>query len=485
VDPKQLSRFVVADDLLIIILGVIALLLVGIIVMIIHNFLRKRSVDHVLARLLKKKSYAELVRIAREYLEKNKEKSRDTFFLNYYLARAYEALGNFVNAAQFFNSALVKSSKLPKMRVEILYSLATVYEKMGRGKEALAHYMMLLDEDVDHVDAIFAVAKYYFREKNFRKSREFVEKLLKKRPGLLDARILYGKVLFESHHFMYAQRQFDLVAKYDRENWEVVYCQAKCLEHMKRYVDAISGYRSVLRGNWTAGPLEDLGRAREESQVAIIHLYIKLKDFYAGIEQVSEFLSSPSSEKTKTELIYLYANLLWNTGEEYKALKNFERVYRMDPEFKDVRILYERFKRIFPHNTLGFYFTSSEEAQGRGFESTCRKILGQMDFDLLHRSFDFFIYAKSGFYEVFWRHIEPLPFSKLTDIQVLMDGYSVKPANIEIYSLSGIREDTVTHNLLRSARLIEGDEFLETVRTACEPKSAGIDKTVAKKNPSL
>ncbi len=65
---------------------------------------------------------------------------------------------------------------------------------------------------------------------------------------------------------------------------------------------------------------------------------------------------------------------------------------------------------------------------------------------------------------VFFRHIEPIAFSKLTDIEILLNSFPIRPQNIELYSLSGVREDAVTHYLLRSSHLIEGDEFIRTVK---------------------
>ncbi len=189
-----------------------------------------------------------------------------------------------------------------------------------------------------------------------------------------------------------------------------------------------------------------------------------MKDYHSGINYVSEYLSIPASDEAKTELMYLYANLLWNTGKEFTALKNFERVYMMKPDFKDAGIMYERYKKILPHTYLANYFTSNEENEKKNFESVCGKILSRHHFNLMYKHTDYYIYAKGVFYIVFYRHIEPIPFSKLTDMEVIMNSYEVKPQNIELYSISGVRDDAVTHFLLKSSKLIESDEFIRTIK---------------------
>lgn len=244
---------------------------------------------------------------------------------------------------------------------------------------------------------------------------------------------------------------------------------------MKKYSEAIKAYQYILGQEWKS-PLHVQARditpligIKEQSQISIINLFIKIKDFHSGIYYVSEYLSLPSSEETKTELIYLYANLLWNTGEEYQALKNFERIFMMNAKYKDVEIMHERYKKILPHAYLKSYFTSNEGDDGKDFDSVCKKVLSRHVFKLMYRHIDYYIYEKGVFFVVFYRHIEPIPFSKLTDIEVILNSFQTRPQNIEIYSLSGIMDDAVTHYLLKNSRLIEGDEFIDTIKRVSQP----------------
>lgn len=458
-----LSDLKLEDDLLIGFLILIVVLMAGVIVLVIRSIFSSRSIEKTLSRKLKNGEFNEVIRMAKEFVDNRSNRNkRDNIYVMYYLAQAYEAMDSLTSALKFYSEANVVSStsKNRKLHESILFRIAKIYGRMGKHKEALSYYLMLIGQDEQNSEALYEIALLQYKNKNMKKSRDFLEKALKLRPGLLDARFLYGKLLYESGSYTAALRQFDLLARHDPENFEVFYYRAKTMENLKKYTESIREYQKLLSGEWKDAKNPRLVKILEESRISVITLYIKLKDYMTGIQYVSEYLSKPSGEETKTELIYLYANLLWNTGDEYSALKNFERVYMMNKNFKDSGIMYERYKKILPHSYLGHYFTSNEE----NFDAVARKILSKHQFTMMYRNTDFYIYAKGVFYVIFYRHIEPIAFSKLTDMEIILNSYEVKPQNTEIYSISGAREDAVTHLLLKNSRLIEGDEFIRTVK---------------------
>jgi tetratricopeptide (TPR) repeat protein len=455
----------IEDDLLIIIFSLIVILLMGIIFIVIRSIIFAQSIERILARKLKNKEYSEVIQQAKIVLEDDKShKKEKSLFIIYYLAQAYEAINSLSNALKYFTEANVLASKNRKMSATILLHIAKIYDKLNKPRDALAYYIMLLELDESNSEALYDLAQIQYRNKNLKKAREYLEKLLRIRGGLIDARFLYGKILFESGNYTSAIKQFDLLEKYDFENFKVFFYKAKVLEGLRKYSEAIQSYQYIINRDWPDSEGQILQKTKEDCRIYIINLFIKMKDYHSGINYVSEYLSIPASDEAKIELMYLYANLLWNTGEEYTALKNFERVYMMKPDYKDVGIMYERYKKILPHTYLANYFTSNEENEKKNFESVCGKILVRHHFNLMYKHTDYYIYAKGVFYIVFYRHIEPIPFSKLTDMEVIMNSYEVKPQNIEIYSISGIRDDAVTHFLLKSSKLIEGDEFIRTIK---------------------
>jgi tetratricopeptide (TPR) repeat protein len=449
----------------------ISIILIGLLGWLVFSIFHLRSIENVLGHLLKKGEFQEVINLASEFLQKKKKKKRKEMVLVlYYLAKAYENTKSFSNALKFYDEVLLLHSRQDKFYINVLLNIAKVYEKLGKVKESMAYYLMALDRDENNIEALYAMGKIHYSNGNVKRSLDYFEKLLQKKPSILDARKYYGKALMDCGFFLPALTQFEFLVRYYPEDFEVYYLKGKAEENLKNYIEAIKTYKQLLKREfYEEKTLEKvlnrtLFQIREELKVCIVRLYIKLKKYEESLTTISEYLSLPGEDETKLELLYLYGNVLWNTGEEYQALKNYERIYMMKPDFKDVSLFYERYKKILPHSYLGFYFTMKEE-EGKNFDFTCRKILGKQNFNIVYKNRDYAIYSKGPFAVVFYRHIEPIPFSQLTDIEVILNGLPVMITNVEIYSISGVREDAYTHFLLKKSNLIEGDEFIKIIRS--------------------
>ncbi|MGC8765175.1 MAG: tetratricopeptide repeat protein [Brevinematia bacterium] len=429
-----------------------------------------QNIERILHRKLKHDEYQDVINIALEFMEKKKKKrKRDIEMVLYYLASAYEKTKSFTNALKFYEEVFNLHHKKDKFYQNILINMAKIYEKQGRTKEALAHYLMALDADEYNIEALYKIGVLHYRNCNIKKSLDYFEKLLLKKPAILDARKFYAKALADAGFYQPAMNQFEFLVHYYPDDFEVFYFKAKTEENLKKYVEAIKSYKTLIKREFNEEKsLERISEIKladilEEAKLNIVRLFIKLKKYDESINAITEYLSLPGKDETKLELLYLYGNVLWNKGEEFQALKNYERIYMMKPDFRDVSLFYERYKKILPHTYLSNYFTTIEEGT-KNFDSLCRKILGKQNFNLVYKSTDYFIYSKGPFAVVFYRHIEPIAFSKLTDIEIILNSLPIPVTNVEIYSISGVREDAYTHFLLKKSHLIEANEFIKTIR---------------------
>ncbi len=229
------SGLKIEDDLLIIIFSVIGILLLGIIFIVIRSIVLAQSIERILARKLKNKEYSEVIQHAKMILEDDKsQKKEKSLFVIYYLAQAYESINSLSNALKYYTEANVHASKNKKMSAAILLHIAKIYDKLNKPRDALAYYIMLLELDESNSEALYDIAQIQYRNKNLKKAREYLEKLLVLKGGLIDARFLYGKILFESGNYSSAIKQFNLLEKYDFENFEVFFYKAKILEGLRK-----------------------------------------------------------------------------------------------------------------------------------------------------------------------------------------------------------------------------------------------------------
>ncbi len=438
------------------ILATVALLLTGLVGWSFWAVFLSQTIERRVQRLYKKGEYQECVRLISDRLGKSEGLShKERLFLLYYLARSYESLNQMVSALQFYQEASRVAGPKHSLYNDLLLAMVSLYQRQQNYKEALAYALMVLQQKEDNPLALLKAAECQYALHHTKKARELLERLLKKRPGVLDGRFLYGKILYETGHAAFALREWELLIRYNYQEGRLWFYYARCLENVRKYFEALNAYETFLKQYASGYPEE-----RYKSWLAVIQIWIKLKEYHKGIQYVSEYLAQPAPEDIKKELLYLYANLLWNTGEEYQSLKNIERIYMMDSQFRDVRVTYEMYKKLLPHSYLSQYFTSREDV----FLSVCKKLLGRTPFQQVVVNADVAIYGKGSFYVVFWRHIEAVSHSKLTDMMVLLTSSDNLPSSVEMYSLMGVREDAVLHELLKKSHLVEGQEFIQAVK---------------------
>lgn len=446
----------ITDNLVMAALALAAVLLLALIVWSIKHFFFTSATEKSIRRGLKNEDYDAVLKYGQEYLAKNPP----NFFVIHSMAKAYAALKKWEHALKFYTDASVFESRnlSSKLYPSLLMEIARIQEQMGKPQDAMATYHMILGKDENYADALYELAENLYQQKKSKKAREYLEKLLTVKPGLIDARHLYGKILFESGNYDLSLKQYRLLERHDSHNGEVFYYKARNLENLKQYASAIDAY-------WDCLDAEVVSRKmRESCQVSLIQNYIRLKRYREGLEEVAAFLREPIQVETKTELLYLDANMLWNDGDEYQAVVAYEKVFRLNPAYKDVAIIYERYKNLVENELLADYFTSDDFK----FDTACRRIIGSVKSDALYRSKDLFIFGSSSAATVFYRHIDAPSFSKMTDIEILLNSYGFEGGTHDFYSLSGIASEAEVHGLNKRLYVIEGDAFLRALKKSIQ-----------------
>lgn len=437
----------IANDLVMTLLALLAILLLGLIAWSVKHFFFTDATERAIRRSLKNEDFEDVIRYGSEFLSKNPS----NFFVAYSMAKAYAALKKNEHALKFFTDASVFESKNPKSKLypAILMDIARIQELMGKQQDAMATYHMILGRDENYAEALYELAESLYQQKKIKKSREHLEKLLTVKPGLIDARHLYGKILFESGNYDAALKQFKLLEKYDSRSGEVYYYKGRILENLKQYSSAIDVYWQCLDAEFVSRKM------RESCQILLIQNYIRLKRYREGLEEVAAFLREPIHPDTKTELLYLNANMLWNEGDEYQAIVTYEKVYRSNPDFKDVTIIFDRYKDLLEKELLADYLTSDEFK----FEETCRRLIGSAKAEILYRSKDLFLFGRGVAASVCYRHIDPPSFSKLTDIEILLNSFGFESGSHDFYSINGVAQEADMHGLVKKLNLYSGDDF--------------------------
>ncbi len=437
-----------SDDFSIVILIGLALILIGIFGWIVWRVFLSHSIEHRLQKMLKNKEYDRLIQTAKQNIE-----TTTSFFIPFYLGRALEEQGKYLEALPYFQQSSNMSNRDTNMHQSILLKMGRILLKLGRIDEALSYFLLLNQIDENYFEAQYEIASIYFSRKQFSKAHDALKNILDLKPGVLDARFLFGKVLFETAQYSYSLKQFELLQKYYEQEPQIHLYKAYNLDILKMYTSAIEELNKYLE-------MEKYDKLRrEKAQVRLIQLYIKIKDIETGVKAARDILNEIKTGPHLPEIRYLYAHLLWDRGQEYDALKEWEKVYQIDPRFKDIKNIYDKYSKLFSRTALSAYFTANEME----FERTCLKILGLNAQDLLYRSLHYYMFGRGKQYSIFYRHIEPISFTTLTALEVLANTFEADLQYFEIYTLGGAAADSLTHALLKRAVLVEKEDFLRAV----------------------
>lgn len=450
--PDDFLNLGLSDDILISILIAIGVILIGIIGLVIRKSMTTDNVENRMKARLKEEHYDEVIRLGEESVRKG----RSGFFTNYYLAQAYERKQRWNDAVRYYREASVSHSKsrTEELYHHILLCIAAILEKQNNLKDALSYYLMILDKNPDHPDALYATARILHGQNKLSKAAEYLERLLKKQPGLLDARQLYGKTLYELGNSNMALKQFELLEKYDPDQPEVYYYKGRALENLKMYSSATEAYLTCLKFSDLKPEFQNVART------SLVNHFIKQKNFTLAKKYLEQFIGETSDPEVLKEFYYLYGRLLWDAGNKYRAVEQYHEVAELDPKYKDANEIYEKYKGILQLPVLAHYFTGDEER----FELSCRQILSHKRHELRHRSRDFYLYAVNNFFVIFYRYLEPATYSMLTDIEMQLNRYRKDVGNIEFFGYRGLTDDAMTHALTKNCTITEGDEFLGVIR---------------------
>lgn len=423
----------------------------------------KPPIERKATLLLKGKQWKELKNLLTNYLD---NKGKADFLILDALAQAYEGLGEFRDALATYSESLTKLSSHGNLYYSVLERMAELYLKIKQPADAIAHYLMIIADQPNDVPILYKISLVHFEQQNFKKAREYLERILRIKPGLIEARYLLGRVFYETANHTYSYKQFQLVQHHDSGHPDLFFYQARNLEMLRHYTESVENYLNYLK--------EETGdlKKRRQSMLGVVRLLIKLKDYVQGLVHVETFLAEPLDRSLQLDLMYLKANLLWHVGEEYRSLVEYRKIHNIKPDYKDTDHIMEKYKEFLACPELEYYLTSSEET----FDFTCRSIvesrLGDLPlpFRKIYQSVDYYVFNRGNLYQVFFRHLEALEFSRLTDVEILLESQEARRFAVDLFSPSGVNTSALTHALVKRAHIIEGKDFINLLTKAIRQK---------------
>jgi serine/threonine protein kinase/predicted Zn-dependent protease len=293
--------------------------------------------------------------------EKNLQETKDAvdraFALRSKLPEAYLALGyyyyygflDFENALKSFHEA----EKLIPNDSEILISIAYIWRRQGKFKEAIANQEMAIELTPTSQRNIFQLILTHLWARNYQRGIELCDRMISMDPTYIYAYSTKAWCLLESGDF---QTAFSLLDKMPgKETEEMLFWRALIDFIGGRYKESIDKYSLVKQDVYNGGGwLYPISFAKGEVYEKMGKIK-EARDFYlSALETMKEKDKAiPNNHEIYASLGQIYGKL----GDKEKAIRYGERAVEMFPLSKDAM------KGFWPFYDLAFIYTDVGEHQ--------------------------------------------------------------------------------------------------------------------------
>ncbi len=152
------------------------ILILGIILFAILSKKFSLKVDEKIDRYIRNAKYDKAISIIKEQLQKTLS-TQEQSTLHYKLGVCYENNGNYAYSIVEYKTALLDSDTEHKKDIHL--ALGNTLLKLDKKEEALAQYLILLEQQVIDEELYLNIAKIYYKTANYDLSLQYLKRLEK------------------------------------------------------------------------------------------------------------------------------------------------------------------------------------------------------------------------------------------------------------------------------------------------------------------
>ncbi|MCX7883092.1 MAG: tetratricopeptide repeat protein [Brevinematales bacterium] len=433
----------------------IALFLVGLGIFFLIRFLTRDTALTGIEKALQAKHYKKALNLAQKFSLQHP----DNYLLKYYMAQAYEGLGEYARAVEYYEKASVAASvtgaSQDTIAMQMYLKIAELYNKIKRKKEALGYYVMVLDKNPNNSKALYAAAEILYETKNYRKAREYLEILVKMKADHFRGRFLLAKVYLQSSMVSEALSQLETITKNYKVSQDsfiqsVRFLQAECYSRLKNYQKAIDTYRLLL----------DAPEYFEDALVKMVDNYVK----FNRLKEAEEIISRYGNRLSKIHLadaLYLVAAQYFKGDEIYQALRLWERISKTIPAYKDVKNLLDTYQVLIKYPQLETYFSKKEAM----LESYLQRVIKARFVKQTVKQEAYWVMDTGDTLHVFFRKPLPITEKDIGEIEETIERQFPGSSSYNLYSIFGLHS-SLSPSRYQKMLYIEPNKFLRMIEEA-------------------
>lgn len=316
-------------------------------------------------RLIKQKKIPAAIKCARQIIARDEK----NVLAHYYLGKAYLLDNQKERALQeykFVNQNAVFGEDINEKTFRS--ELAPLYRHFKQSEEALREYLLLTKLDIKNADVYFEIGKIYEERHRADLAVNALRRAIFLDKRHAKAHALLGLVLFRSKHFAEAKAEIDTALAISPETYSSYYYLGRILKETKDFGGAVRAFEKAQRDP------EFKQRAIIERGLCflLVGKYdAAIIDFERAIELDKENVNGETLHAR-----YFLAAAFEKLRKIDKALEQWEFIYSLKKNFRDVAAKLGEYKDIQINDSLKEYLTSGQNE----FAGICKKIA--LDFPL-------------------------------------------------------------------------------------------------------
>lgn len=279
------------------------------------------------------------------------------------LANYYYENGDYVKAAQIYSVLIGNASvnrKLDGFNISLRYGISLM--KTGHLDQAYKYVADAFLMNRSDFTAASTLGLIEYKRGNYDTAIIRFKIADQIRPRDRQVRKYIGLCLFHLNKYNEAYPLLNACLEYDSDNRELIYCVAKCCVQMGRSEEALKAF-NYLKNDEEYGLLACL-------EVGGIYLSKGMNDEALSFLQQAAAAQNLGYEESlelqyRTGLAYLRKNELTN------AMNIFNEISKTKPDYKDVRLLLEKYGAISANKGLSGYIFAEEGE----FSDICRRLI--------------------------------------------------------------------------------------------------------------
>lgn len=409
---------------------------------------KKDSVLTTIEQHIKQNDYEK----AFDVCQKHHKRYQESFYFSYFFGKCNDKLKHYHQAINYYEKALVQLNSHPKLyflKADILLALGELQFNIRNMKSAVGYLTLYLQSHPKDIAALYRCAAAFFDLKKFSKSNDLIEHILQIVPEHPKASLLMSKSCYEMNEF---RRAITLLKPLIQKNAlneamtnQAYIILAKSYMQLKSYKEAAEIYRFLLTQRSMLekilGPYV-LALLYDKQNDKALEIY---RDYYSAI--------TPAN---RCEILYQMGVELSVQGDIYNALDCWEDAFRIDEDYKDLKMLMTKYTVFLDYPFLQNYFAQNVNAF-KNFVLTAFKCHAN---DVISEDCDYFIFNDEQNVLALYRKPSPIDSIRLSHLEATIINNRLDLENVRLFSLFGADNCCQTTTFFNKMHLVASDEFI-------------------------